>query len=302
MKSQSTALRTAEKSRTTQPAFLYVFLHGATSYYFTSYDANVTVNDGDSAGWDNPQEFTRAQIDHDLPEESAEGNEAAAQVALAANDTELRKYFLSAPTKKIQISIYRINSSSLPGPLDFADLYLEFKGICLSVNFAGYQISAAFVSLVQQQDRQVPIYYFQKTCNVALFSSFCGLNKELHKLTTTCAAVSRTNRTVDIADTTIDIGSPSRTEDITRETFQGGKLIDPDGNEIGIVACEPISGGTRLWLSYWPGTLATSSAISVYTGCLKIARVCNDFYQNLENFRGMPFIPSTNPATNSIIT
>lgn len=302
MKSQSANLKAAEQKRQTAPAFLYVFSHNATKYFFTAYDENIIVEGGSSAGLSDPQTFTKVNVDHIPPEESVELNGQPTRVMLAANDTEFRKYFLSAPSKEIQIEIYRVNSEDLPGPIEFADLYLDFKGVCISISFAGYQVDAAFISLVQQQDRQIPGYFYQKTCNVALFSSFCGLNPELHKIVTTCAAVSRTNRTVDISATTITIGSPGRLEDITEETFQGGRLKDSSGNEIGIVACEPITGGTRLWLSYWPGTLAVSSAITIYTGCSKIVRQCDSFYQNKANFRGHPFIPVTNPAVNSIIT
>lgn len=302
MKEQSTNLRAAEQLRQTQPAFLYLINHGGTKYFFTNYDADIVIDNGTAGGMSDPQTFTRSQIDHAPAEESAELNSQPVVVMLAANDVELRKYFLTAPTKEISVSIYRINSALLPGPLEYEDLYLEFVGICQSVSFVGYQIDATFLSSVQNQERQIPNFYFQKTCNVPLFSAFCGLNKELHKLTTTCAAVSRANKTIDIANTTIDIGSPARTETITAETFQGGRLRDASNNEIGIVACEPISGGTRLWLAYWPGTLAVSSAVVVYTGCLKIVRVCNDFYENKANFRGMPYIPVTNPAVNSIVT
>lgn len=302
MKDQSTNLRDAEEARQTQPAFLYLVNHGGTKYFFTNYDSNISIEGGSAGGFSDPQNFTSSQIDHAPAEESAELSSRPVVVMLAASDTELRKYFLTAPAKEITIAIYRVNSASLPGPIDYADLYLEFSGVCQSVSFAGYQIDATFLPAVQNQERQIPNFFFQKTCNVALFSSFCGLNKELHKLTTTCAAVSRPNKTIDIANTTVNIGSPSRTEDITAETFQGGRLRDPDGNEIAIIACEPISGGARLWLAYWPGTLTIGSSVVLYTGCLKIVRVCNDFYENKANFRGMPYIPVTNPAVNSIVT
>lgn len=302
MKDQSTNLREAEEARQTQPAFLYLVNHGGTKYFFTNYDTAIVIDNGSAGGFSDPQTFASTQIDHAPAEESAELSSRPVVLMLAANDTELRKYFLTAPAKEISLSVYRVNSALLPGPIEYADLYLEFSGICQSVSFAGYQIDATFLPLVQNQERQIPNFYFQKTCNVPLFSSFCGLNKELHKLTTTCAAINRANKTIDIANTTVSIGSPSRVEDITAETFQGGRLRDVDGNEIGIIACEPISGGTRLWLAYWPGTLAVSGTVVLYTGCLKIVRVCNDFYENKANFRGMPYIPVTNPAVNSIVT
>lgn len=302
MKEQSANYRSAEESRLTQPAWLYRIKSGASVYFYTSYDKSITVADGPALLMSDPQEFVSIPIEHQPPKESADRTTDPTIVAVAANDTLLRKYFVTAPTAEITIEIWRINSANLPGPIDYGDVFLDFKGICQSVSFAGYQIEAAFITPVQQEDKIVPAFFFQKTCNHVLGSTFCGVNKENFKLVTTIASVDRVHKTVTVANTTMNIDSPTRAITISEETFQGGQLVDSQGNRIGVIACDIIAGGTRLWLNYWPGTLVNGGAITVYLGCLKIMRVCETTFENKANFGGMPYIPITNPATNSIVT
>lgn len=300
MKEQSANLQSAEASRAIQPAFLYYVKRGATEYFLTGYDKPIIVTDG-PAHMDDPQEFAVAQIDHNPPEETTEDSTQPTVVSVAAIDPLLRSYFLFPATDEISIEIYRVNSASLPGPISFEDLYLEFKGVCESVAFKGYQIDASFLAPVRQSESIIPRYFYQKTCNHTLGNTFCGVNRELFKLTTTLTAVDRITRSIKFAATSMTVDSPTRSIDIEAETFQGGHIVDASGNKIGVIACEPVSGGTVLWLNYWPGTLTVGATITAYLGCLKIIRVCEDTFQNLENFGGMPYIPASNPATNSLV-
>lgn len=303
MKEQSTALRAAEASRQIQPAWLYRITYGAETYFFTGYDKPISVAGGPGDKMDDPQTFLSVPIEHVPPRESADVNSQPTTVALAANDTLLRRYFVTAPTGSIEIEIWRVNSASLPGPIDYGDLYLDFKGVCQSVSFAGYQIEAAFLAPVQSEERTVPGYFYQKTCNHVLGNRYCGVNRENFKRVTTLDAVDRVNKTVDITVTAFNVDSPPRSHTVTNETFQGGSLIDSASNQIGIIACESVSAGVwRLWLAFWPGTLTAGATVTAYMGCLKIVRICDDTFANKPNFGGMPYIPITNPATNSILT
>lgn len=303
MKEQSANLRAAESSRQTQPAWLYRITFQGDVYFFTGYDKDITIDNGPGGLMSDPQVFTSVPIDHQPPKEAADINSQPTSVALAANDTLLRRYFVSAPTGEIGITIWRVNSATLPGPIEYADLYQDFKGICQSVAFAGYQIEASFLAPVQQEDRTVGNFFYQKTCNYKLGGVGCGVNRENFKLVTTLAAVDRISKTVTIEDETMMAGSPSASITISAETFQGGELVDAAGNRIGIVACEVLeSGERRLWLGHWPGTLTVSASVTLYMGCIKIVRVCEDTFNNKANFGGFPYIPVTNPSTNSIIT
>lgn len=300
MKSQSSNLRSAEIKRNTQPAFVYFFEYeGGTNYYFTSFDSDIVVSGELTGKFANPQTFTSAQVSHTPFVEDSSVKSNPITVSLAASDTALRKYFLTAPSQTINVEIYRINSASLPGPITYADLYMDFKGTCIGIGFKGYLIQASFLPPILQEDRQVPAFFYQKTCNHKLYGTFCGLTQSAWTNTSTITGISRLNKTIDVADLTI--GTAART--ITAETFQGGMIVDPAGNKIGIIAGEllPASAGVRLWLNSWPGTLIVSGTVALSAGCLKVPRICDIFYGNMGNFGGTPCIPITNPALNGIV-
>jgi hypothetical protein len=153
-----------------------------------------------------------------------------------------------------------------------------------------------------QEDRIVPCWNFQFTCNRMLYRSDCGVNKALYNVSTTIAALNRQSQYVDIAATAINVGSPSRSVTIANETFSGGYMVDAAGNKVGILASEvlPAAAGTRLWLNWVPATLAAAQSATFYCGCLKIKRTCHELFQNLPNFGGHPYIPTNNPAVDGI--
>lgn len=300
MKSQSSTLRTAETGRQIQPAFVYFFTYeNGGNYYFTNYDSDIVISGGPAGKFTNPQTFISAQVDHSPFVEDSNIKSTPIAVSLAASDTQLRKYFLTAPSQRIDVEIYRINSAALPGPIAFADLYMDFRGTCTGMTFKGYLVQGNFLPPILQEDRQVPAFFYQKTCNHRLYGPFCGLIQSDWTNASTITGISRINKTVDIADLTI--GTAAKT--ITAETFQGGMVIDSAGNKIGIIAGEllPASAGVRLWLNYWPGTLAVSGSIQVSAGCLKVLRICDQFFGNAGNFGGTPYIPITNPVLNGIL-
>lgn len=298
MKDFSTTLLTNEKSRQTQPAFLYhISYEDGAEYFFTDYDQPITISGGTSVGFADPQTFTPVQISHDPPVADTETKSQAVNVQLAATDVELRKYFVSAPTKQITIEIFRVNSSSLPGELQFADLYMDFSGIALSVGFAGAIITASFLPPVLQEDRQIPSRFYQKTCNNRLGDKYCTVDLTAWATTVTVAAVNRVDRTIEFTNlhfTNLFV--------ITDESFSGGKIIDSLGNKVGVLLGEANTGaGTKLWLNWWPG-FTVGDTITVYPGCLKIPRICGvGMFNNFANFGGTPCIPITNPVVNSII-
>lgn len=305
MKSQSTNLRDAEQGQETQPVFLYFIDHGDAQSFFTNYDQPITITGVPDARFADPQVFTPAQINHSRPDESADMTPRQVNVNLAANDPKLRVYFLTAPVKGIAIQIFRANSANITSSIDFADIMLEFKGIAQSAGFKGYNVSANFISPLLQEDRVIPRFFYQKTCNHQLYSKFCTVNKALYGTSISVVAVDRFNKTVDVTLTTIHVDSPTRDILITNETFAGGLLTDAAGNNYGIMACETGLGAgstCRLWMEWWPPTIAVSDVVTIYPGCLLVPRVCNSTFNNLANFGGMPYVPTANPAIDSIMT
>src|SRR5688572_18688020 len=112
---QPTALRTEERKQTTRPAYIYFVDYEGLHYYFTNYDVDITISNAPAGKFAaSPQVFTAGQIAHSRPAQSLEQEPVRVSVILTSIDQELRKWFLTVPTKIINVEIFRINSTLLP--------------------------------------------------------------------------------------------------------------------------------------------------------------------------------------------
>ena len=304
MKTQPTNFRTEERKQVGRRCWLYHFNYEGTHYYFASFDVDVTVTGGPGSKMADPQTFVASQISHTRPEESIESMPSMITVSLPVTDVELRKYLLAVSPKKIDVEIWRVSSASLGGSIAYAnDLKMMFKGVVDSLAFDNLVVAANCVTQMAQEDRPIPNFMYQKTCNAMLYGALCGANKALFSATVSITAINKQSQYIDLTMTTINVGSPSRTVTITSETFAGGYVEDTDGNKMGVVATELPGGGiTRLWLNWMPRTLAAAANVTVYCGCLRIKRTCDELFFNLPNFRGHPYIPINNPAVDGVST
>lgn len=308
MKSHPANFRTNERRQSLKRTYLYRFNYEGTSYYLTNFDQDVTVNGGPVSKMSDPQVFSATQIAHSNPTESTDEQPGAVSVSLASTDAELRKYFLTVSPRVITVEIWRASSVNLPGPLEYDDdLYMVFSGLAQAMTFDEAVISVSCVSPLEREDMPVPRFYYQKQCNHMLYSQEpgeCLVNPALFSISgITVNTIDRQSGWVEFNSlTTINVDSPARTVTITAETFQGGMIRDSLGNEIGVMLCQPLTGPTRLrlWLVWFPPTLAAGQTVDLFCGCLHIKRVCHDLFFNLPNFGGTPYVPKTNPAIDGV--
>ncbi len=276
MQNQPDNLRAAERANETQPAYLYHLTHGSSHYWLTSYDHDIVTTGSVAQTW------SSAQIAHDMGEGSADLSKQQATVALAVLDSEFRRYFLTAPPRRATIEIYRVNGA-LPGPLDFAaNAYMEFSGLALGPAFGDTTINITFASVLSQEDRAILRFNYQPQCNHMLYGGGCLVDRDAHKITKTVAAASRTERSIDCAITTVPNASGGTTA-VTAQSFEGGYLLEvATGNMVGIVSTQLLgSGVVRLFLQWWPATLAVSSSVTLFKGCRHTVEGCRDDFDNV---------------------
>jgi hypothetical protein len=301
MKTQPSALRTEERKQQIRPVYLYYFKYGVVQAYYTTLDQDVIVSGGPVGKMTDPQTFLRAQIKHDRASQGVEQSSSGTNIALAATDTNLRKYFLTCPTDQIDVEIFRANSTAVPN-LDYADdLFLDFKGVGVGVGFNDYQITLTCASLLLHDDRQVPRYYYQKLCQAEHYGRGCLLNKTLFSISIATSAADRIHKKITLPIVSFNIDSPPRSHVITDESFQGGKIVDPDGNQVSIMASKKVGATVELYLAWWPPGMTVGTVVTATLGCQRITRVCDDVFKNLPNFRGMPYISTEgNPSVDGI--
>jgi hypothetical protein len=281
MQNQPANMRAAERATEQRPAYLYQFTHGGSSYYLTSYDRDIVTTGSVAQTW------TAAPVAHELNEGNAELSSRQATVAIGVTDEQFRRYFLTAPTTKATVKIYRVNSSLLPGPFDFAaNCFAEFTGMALGPSFSDAAIAITFGSELAQEDRTILRFNYQPQCNHVIYGNGCFVDRELHKLTKTLAAANRPNRYVEVTGTTVPAPGGG-TMAATAQSFEGGYLQETaTGNLVGIVASALITGGIRLYLQWWPTTLQAGSAVTLYKGCRHTKAGCDEDFDNLDGPEG----------------
>ena len=279
MQTQPANLRTAEGASETRPAYLYRLTHGGTDYFLTNYDRDIVTTGSVAETW------TSTQIGHEMNEGNADLSSRQATVGLAILNPEFRRYFLTAPTAKATVKIYRLNSGSLPGPLDFAaNAFNEFSGTALGPSFSDATISIQFASEFAQEDRTILRFNYQPQCNHLIYGHGCFVNREIHKVETTINAVNRSNRYVDVLVTEAPNADGTGMVAVDTRTFEGGYLKETDtGNLVGIVTCSiPVAGTLRLFLQWWPVTFTTGLDVELFKGCKRTVAGCRDDFDNLD--------------------
>lgn len=303
-RNQPGAFRSSESQNANRKAYCYIIEHGEELFHLTGHDVPVTVTGLPMDKGTNPQVFTPANIKHGSIEQSAEGAQNELQVAVGINQgpftAELRELMLFTTPKKTTITVIRVSSNALPNIAWGVDTYVMFKGVANALRFGDDVISINVLSLILQMRGQIPIWNYQKTCQVEFGGAICSLNIDAdpYRLETTVAAVNMRGRYIDIADTTLD------SVPITAAMMQGGKIWEVDEtpiNKITIHAAEvlPASAGTRLYLAWWSRTLAAAINVKVFRGCNRTLTQCNAF-GNKVNFRNYPWIPDVSPSIHGV--
>jgi hypothetical protein len=288
VKSQPANFRTQERSQTPHRTYLYRFNYEGTNYYYAAYDQDISVNGGPVAKMADPQTFTAAIIGHTNPDESLDSAPQAVTVSLSATDTELRKYFITASPKKIDVEVWRVNSASMPGPLAYAsDMKMLFKGIVHSISYDDEIVTAVCITQMLQEDMPIPRFYYQKLCNHHLYDQTpgsCQVNSSLYSASLTIDTLNRPSSYIEF------------------NSLTSINVQDALGNKMGIMVCQPLTGPTRvrLWLSWMPRTLLAGNSVTIFCGCLHIKRVCHTLFANLHRFGATPYVPVSNPALDGI--
>jgi len=301
MKTQPAAFRSEERLQESKRAYVYRFAYGASAFFYTSLDKDLFVGNGPPAKMSSNQIFTAAPVAHSRIVESVDSDERGATVRLGAIDQQLRKYFLTVSPKEIDVDIWRVASSLLPGPVEYADaLRNVFSGIADSLSFDDVTIAAACVQRILREDRVVPRFNYQPVCNHILYGPHCKANRDLFTVSVSLSAVNYPGRFVEVPVSSINVDTPPRAVTVTQETFEGGTVRTAAGEDMGVLACTVITGGVRLYMEWMARGMQPGQTVNVDCGCLHIKRTCDVLFSNLPNFGGHPYIPVNNPAVDGI--
>lgn len=290
----------SENAPASRAAYAYIIHHeDGTAQFFTSWDVPFSITNLPAAYTSaDPQEFTPAQISHEPVRITDKFEMRSTMMSLPSGDEHLRRYLTTAAAVRLEAWILRINSQRLASGelIDFTrHCVVVENGLLTEMGFNASRIAVKLVPAVFSGDRSVPRFYYNRTCNHALFSAGCGLVKADHAWVTSIVSVDPVQREIVVT------GQHGSDTDGTR--FSDGHFLhDATGFNFTISWAAFDGANTKFKLWNWHPAIAAAGTLTAYPGCRHTREACTTKFSNQANFGGFPHIPNSNPVTNGVTT
>lgn len=278
-------------------AYVYCIQHDdGRRVYYSGFDQPITLTnipvlicpEGEA-------EFLPSQIKHGNITSNDKFEERACTIHIDTTDTRLRRFFVTAAAVKLRCWIIRIAAESIGSEtVDFTSSAVVVEsGILSKFAFSGMAIAAEVTPDPYYVNFSIPRYWFQRQCNHALYGEGCNLDKENFAYSSTITAINAAERIITIL---------GKKPGAAANYFEAGMFYHAATGLRYAIGWSDFSGDdTILKLGYWNPELQTGQTVRAYAGCRHIPEDCNSKFNNAPNFGGFPFVPSRNPATNSVI-
>ena len=249
-----------------QPVELFLLSLGNDTFYMTSADEDYTY--GGTV-------YTATEISRGAFQQGSDQADKSLTVSLPSDHAFPARYAELVPGNRATLSIYRIHRND-----SAQERTLYFKGVVQSIGFSNdlQQADLSVSPLATGLSRNIPRYTYQASCNHVLFDTHCKMISSLFRLDDTVAAITDTTVTMTGADAKAD------------GYFDGGYLETEDGD-------------TRLILSHVGNTLTlivplsseyVGQDVKLFAGCDHSLATCKTKFNNVVNFGGCAFVPTSN--------
>jgi uncharacterized phage protein (TIGR02218 family) len=175
----------------------------------------------------------------------------------------------------LQLIIYRLHTAT-GQPIEY--WRGEVAAISVSGRVAKFRVPSV---LAGKMKSSVPGTFYQSQCNHCLYSSRCGISSEAYKLRTTVLNISSNGASLVLASS----GGASQ------NWFKAGEIIRASDGERRMVVYQS---GASIDLNYPFPNIKIGDTVDIYAGCDHTVGDCRDKFNNIINFGGHPFIPSSN--------
>lgn len=206
----------------------------------------------------------------------------------------LRKFLPYALEGELMLRIIEVNAEN---PSDGHDKVL-FAGKITKPELVGVDWKATARSFGKFLERNVPRFYFQKVCNVPVYSPLpqCGVDRA--DFLTIGTIIGQNDTEIDIA--TVD--------DLLKAGYFGGGLFNtgtgvnyesrPILQSVTLASLSLPGTGYRITLDRGLRLAEDDQAVNIYPGCNGAIQTCVAVFNNLANFKGHAYIPVKNPSAN----
>lgn len=250
-----------------KPIECYWFHNSTNDYRYTSADEDIILGG---------ETYEAIPITRGNLESNPEIHASELKINLPKDNTFAISHMNGEIDDYIFVTIYRFHSDS---PTDY---YTYWKGRTIGVNmsFPNSQFSINCESIFSSLKRNGLKLRFSRLCNATLYQDRCGVDKSSYEFEGDILQIS-TDGTNLFVDGAVD-------EDLYY--FLGGYLS--------------YAGSLRHIVKHVDNLIVISrkivglevlNTVKMYPGCDKNINTCINKFNNLENFRGCPYIPVRNP-------
>lgn len=254
-----------------KPVELYRFVHGTNIWTYNTGEEDIT-HDGEV--------YTPLALSRDGEMViSGEPTKVNITVVLPVASAVSKLYLSGAPEQVVLLTVFRHHYG--------ADLPLVYwKGRVISVVWESSQAKLSCESIFSSLKRIGLRARYQRGCRHVLYGPGCRVLKEDYAI----------NGAIDVIDASRTIITISELSSFPSGYFVAGMVQFP--GELRFILGHS---GTRITLSTPVINSIVKDEAIIYPGCNHTRAVCSSKFNNILNFGGFPWIPTTNPFQGSIV-
>jgi uncharacterized phage protein (TIGR02218 family) len=284
-----------ESTQGSQPIELYSFTQafGSAEFNYTS-STNTVEYSGKT--------FFPESIHRSSPRISGKSSSGKITLKVPQNNPFASRYLSDQPPLPDSLIIYRFHETDVEGAEPEVQVF--FAGEVNSVSFTDYVAKISLSTLAERLERSVPKRTFAWSCGHVLFDAGCQVSKEAFRSDVLVTSVSIDGRVLGVSS------DPAWTGDSFATRLAG----DPDFFNGGLASLSTPSGShhrtiqgyaentSTITLSVPVEQVSVGNTLKLYVGCNHAVQTCQSKFDNVRNYGGFPFVPTTNPFSEGIIT
>jgi hypothetical protein len=275
-----------------QPIELYMFSQrgGANIITYTSADTEITY-DG--------RLYIPVSIKRSSPKLSQKASSGSLTITMPRSDPFVQRYLQGQPPLPDTVQIFRAHTTDGIDP----EFITFFDGDVAIVKFKEDKAECTLTTLSSRLTSSIPKRTYSWACNHILYDAQCQVGRETYRTDAIVTDIDDGGLAAAIADHP-DWSGPSLSARVALDgTFFGGGMAiwqDPRG-----VQSRTILGhdtvNNILFFQVAFDTLAPTTRLQLYAGCLHSPQGCVERFNNIEHYGGFPFVPSTNPFAEGLL-
>ncbi|HIK61157.1 MAG TPA: DUF2163 domain-containing protein [Planctomycetes bacterium] len=275
-----------------QPVELYLFTQnlGSEKFALTTGQRDVDF-DGNL--------YVPANISRTSPKISKNASSGNITLTFPRTHPYVLRYIVGQPPLPDTCTIYRGHSTDGVAP----EFVSYFSGEVNGVVFEGDLAKVSLTTIASRMARSVPRRGFSWSCQHVLYDSLCQVSKEEYRVDAAVTAIGNDGLDLDLVTDINWVGDDLAAKVASDALFFHGGLMSwsaPNGTQSRTIRAYDGVGHTSTVSLPFQG-IGIGDIVSVFAGCTHAVQVCRDKFDNVVNYGGFPFVPTSNPFATGIL-